>query len=408
MTPNRYVADHVRQIPKSGIREFFDIVAQEKEVISLGVGEPDFDTPWHIREAAIYSLEQGRTHYTSNLGLPELRAAICRYVQRHFGVSYEPKTEVIITVGVSEAIDLALRALLNPGDEVLYHEPCYVSYSPSIVMAFGKPVAIPTSATENFQLTAAALQAQITPRSKVLMLNFPCNPTGATQTRAELEKIAKLCLEHDLIVLSDEIYSELSYGHEHVSIASLPGMRERTIFLHGFSKAFAMTGFRIGYACAPAPLTDAMMKIHQYAILCANTMAQDAAIEALEHGAKHVEAMRREYEKRRNYIVRSFNDLGLPCFLPEGAFYIFPDITSTGLTSREFSLGLLERKKVACVPGGAFGPSGEGFVRCCYATSLEQIKEAMSRIGDFLHEVKVERPATIPTARMPAKLMSVA
>ncbi len=389
MTFSKYLADHIRDIPKSGIREFFDIVAQQKDVISLGVGEPDFDTPWNIREAAIYSLERGRTHYTSNLGLPELRAAICRYVKRHFHVGYDPTTEVIITVGVSEALDLALRALLNPGDEVLYHEPCYVSYAPSVVMSHGIPVAIPTRIEENFRLTAEALAAKITPRSKVLMLNFPCNPTGATQTREELEKIARLCQEHDLIVMTDEIYSELTYdGAEHVSIASLPGMRERCIFLHGFSKAFAMTGWRIGYSCAPAPLTDAMMKIHQYGILCANTMAQDAAIEALENGAKHVEAMRKEYERRRTYIVRAFNDLGLECFQPFGSFYIFPKIASTGLTSREFSIGLLQKKQVACVPGPAFGASGEGFVRCCYATSLEQIMEAMSRIGDFVEESK--------------------
>jgi aminotransferase len=387
------IADHIRDIPKSGIREFFDIVAQQKEVISLGVGEPDFDTPWHIREAAIYSLEQGRTHYTSNLGLPELRSSICRYVNRHFGVAYDPRTEVIITVGVSEAIDLALRVLLNPGDEVLYHEPCYVSYSPSIVMAFGKPVAVATTAENDFRLTAEALARHITPRSRVVMLNFPCNPTGATQSREELEKIARLCVEHNLIVLTDEIYSELTYeGATHVSIASLPHMRERTIFLHGFSKAFAMTGFRIGYACAPAPLTDAMMKVHQYSILCANTMAQDAAIEALEQGDKDVETMRKEYEHRRNYIVRSFNELGLTCFQPHGAFYIFPDITSTGLTSREFSLGLLQQKNVACVPGPAFGPSGEGFVRCCYATSLDQIKIAMARVGEFVAEAKKKAP----------------
>jgi aminotransferase len=389
MTFKNHIANHVRDIPKSGIREFFDIVAQEKEVISLGVGEPDFDTPWHIREAAIYSLEQGRTHYTSNLGLPELRRAICRYVERHFSVAYDPRTEVIITVGVSEAIDLALRALLNHGDEVLYHEPCYVSYAPSVTMAHGVAVAVPTRAEENFRLTAEALKQKITGNSKVLMLNFPCNPTGATQTRAELDKIARLCIDHDLIVLTDEIYSELTYDHaEHVSIASLPGMRERCVFLHGFSKAFAMTGFRIGYACAPAALTDAMMKIHQYAILCANTMAQDAAIEALENGAREVENMRREYEHRRNYIVRAFNDLGLPCFQPVGAFYIFPNITSTGLKSREFSLGLLEKKKVACVPGPAFGASGEGFVRCCYATSLDQINVAMERIAEFVLEAR--------------------
>ncbi len=402
MNLKNQIAAHIRDLPKSGIREFFDIVAQEKEVISLGVGEPDFDTPWHIREAAIYALEHGRTHYTSNLGLPELRTSICNYVHKHFSVAYDPRTEVIITVGVSEAIDLALRALINPGDEVLYHEPCYVSYAPSVTMAHGVPVAIPTRIEENFRLTAEAFSQRITPRTKVLMLNFPCNPTGATQTRAELEKIARLCIDHDLIVLTDEIYSELRYdGTDHVSIASLPGMRERCIFLHGFSKAFAMTGWRIGYACAPAPLTDAMMKIHQYSILCANTITQDAAIEALEHGARGVEEMRREYEMRRNYLVRGFNELGLPCFQPLGAFYAFPDIRSSGLSSREFSLGLLEKKKVACVPGPAFGASGEGYVRCCYATSLEQIKTAMERIGEFLNEV---RGPSASAKRDPAEL----
>ena len=385
----KYLANHIRDIPKSGIREFFDIVAQQKEVISLGVGEPDFDTPWHIREAAIYSLENGRTHYTSNLGTPELRTAICQYVRKNYGIEYDPKTEVIITVGVSEAIDLALRALLNPGDEVLYHEPCYVSYAPSVVMAHGHAVAIPTRVEDNFRLTAEALAARLTDRSKVLMLNFPCNPTGATQTRAELEKIARLCVERDLIVLTDEIYSELTYDDvEHVSIASLPGMRDRCVFLHGFSKAYAMTGWRIGYACAPAALTDAMMKIHQYAILCASTMSQDAAVEALENGAKDVEMMRKEYQRRRTFIVRAFNDLGLDCFKPVGSFYIFPSIAKSGLNSRDFSLKLLEQKKVACVPGPAFGPSGEGFVRCCYATSMEQIKEAMARVGEFLNELR--------------------
>ena len=381
-----HLAHQIADLPKSGIREFFDIVAQEKEVISLGVGEPDFDTPWHIREAAIFSLEHGRTHYTSNLGLPELRSSIARYVQKHFQIAYDPKSEVIITVGVSEAIDLALRAIINPGDEVLYHEPCYVSYSPSILMAHGIPVAIPTTATENFRMTAEALASKISPRSKVLMLNFPCNPTGATQSRSELEKIAQLCIAHDLIVLTDEIYSELTYDNaEHVSIASLPGMRDRCVFLHGFSKAFAMTGFRIGYACAPPILTDAMMKIHQYSILCANTMAQDAAIEALENGGPAIESMRNEYASRRTYIVNAYNQLGLS-FKPVGSFYIFPNNTSSGLSSRQFSLGLLEKKKVACVPGPAFGPSGEGFIRCCYATSLDQIKIAMDRISDFLKE----------------------
>ena len=389
MNLKKHIAAHVRTIPRSGIRDFFEIVQSMKEVISLGIGEPDFDTPWHIREAAIYSLERGETGYTSNLGLPLLRKRSAGYVAKHFGVEYDPQTEVLVTVGVSEGIDLALRALLNPGDEVLYHEPCYVSYNPSIALAHGVPVAIPTRAEENFRLTADALAAKITPASKVLMLNFPCNPTGATQTGDELARIARLCIKHDLIVLTDEIYSELTYdGGEHVSIAALPGMRERTVFLHGFSKAFAMTGFRIGYACAPAILTDAMMKVHQYGILCANTTAQHAAVEALEHGAKEVELMRKEYELRRNYIVRSLNDLGLPCFKPHGAFYVFPQITSTGLTSQEFSMGLLEKKKVACVPGPAFGPSGEGFVRCSYATGLEQIKVAVERIGEFVTELR--------------------
>ena len=391
MDSHRHIAHHVRPIPKSGIRDFFEVVQTMTDVISLGIGEPDFDTPWHIREAAIYSLEKGHTGYTSNLGLPSLRAAIAKYVERHFQVAYDPHTEVIVTVGVSEAIDLALRALLNPGDEVLYHEPCYVSYNPSIVLAHGVPVAVATRPEDHFRVMAEAIAAQITPRSRVLMLNFPTNPTGGTQTREELKKIAALCVKHDLVVLSDEIYSELTYdGVEHVSIASLPGMRERTIFLHGFSKAFAMTGFRIGYACAPAPLTDAMMKIHQYGILCAGTTAQDAALEALENGAPAVEHMRGKYEARRNFIVRSLNDLGLECILPLGAFYAFPNITSTGLSSKEFSLELLKRKKVAVVPGGAFGGSGEGFVRCSYATSLSEIKIAMKRIAEFCKEVRVK------------------
>lgn len=389
MNFKKHIAGHVRGIPKSGIRDFFEIVQSMKDVISLGIGEPDFQTPWHIREAAIYSLEKGRTGYTSNLGLPQLREAIARYVGEHFGVGYDARTEVIVTVGVSEAIDLALRALLNPGDEVLYHEPCYVSYNPSVVLSHGVPVAVPTFARDNFRLTAEELEKKITPASKVLMLNFPCNPTGATQTREELEKIAALCARHDLIVLSDEIYSELTYdGAEHVSIAALPGMRERTIFLHGFSKAFAMTGFRIGYACAPAVFTDAMMKIHQYGILCAQTTAQDAALEALENGAPDVEKMRGEYEMRRNFVVSSFNEIGLECFKPLGSFYVFPKIAGTGLSSHDFSVRLLKEKSVAVVPGPAFGPSGEGHVRACYATGLEQLKIAMGRIGDFVAEVR--------------------
>lgn len=389
MNLKKHIANHVRGIPRSGIRDFFEIVQTMENVISLGIGEPDFDTPWHIREAAIYSLEKGRTGYTSNLGLPKLREAIADYVADHFHISYDAQTEVIVSVGVSEAIDLALRALLNPGDEVLYHEPCYVSYSPSVVLAHGLPVAVPTFAEDNFRLTARELEKKITGASKVLMMNFPCNPTGATQSREELEKIAKLCIQHDLIVLTDEIYSELTYDSaEHVSIASLPGMRERTIFLHGFSKAFAMTGFRIGYACAPAILIEAMMKIHQYGILCAPITAQDAALEALENGAKDVETMRREYELRRNFTVQSFNEIGLETFKPFGSFYVFPKIASTGLSSHDFSVRLLKEKSVAVVPGPAFGPSGEGHVRACYATSLEQLKVAMKRIGEFVKEVR--------------------
>lgn len=378
------IAKHVQGIPRSGIRDFFEIVQTMDDVISLGIGEPDFDTPWRIREAAIYSLEKGRTGYTSNLGLPLLREAISRYVEKHYNVTYEPKSEIIVTVGVSEAIDLALRALLNPGDEVLYHEPCYVSYAPSVTLAHGVAVPVPTFAKDNFRLTASELKKCITKKSKVLMMNFPCNPTGATQTREELKKIAALCVKHDLIVLTDEIYSELTYDNaEHLSIASFPGMRERTIFLHGFSKAFAMTGFRIGYACAPSELIEAMMKIHQYGILCAPITAQDAAIEALDFAGKDVILMRKEYEMRRNYIVRSFNEIGLECFKPFGSFYVFPKISKTGLSSKEFALRLLKEKKVAVVPGPAFGPSGEGHIRACYATSLDQIKIAMQRIREF-------------------------
>lgn len=379
------IADHVRTIPRSGIRDFFEIVQSMKEVISLGIGEPDFVTPWHIREAAIYSLEKGRTGYTSNLGAPRLRRAIAAYVESHFSVGYNPHDEIIVTVGVSEAIDLALRALLNPGDEVLYHEPCYVSYSPSILLAGGVPVAVATSAEDEFTLRAADLEKAITPKTRVLMLNFPTNPTGAVMPEEELKKIAALAVKHDLVVLSDEIYSELTYDEvPHHSIAALPGMKERTVFLHGFSKAFAMTGWRIGYACGPADIIESMMKIHQYSILCAPVMAQEAALEALERGQRSMERMREEYRLRRNLIVTSLNEAGIPCHLPKGAFYVFPDIRGTGMTSKDFALKLLEEKKVAVVPGTAFGPSGEGYVRCSYATALDQIKVAVERIADFV------------------------
>jgi len=383
------IADHVRDIPRSGIRDFFEIVQTMDDVISLGIGEPDFATPWHIREAAIYALERGRTGYTSNLGLPRLRRSIADYVRRHFGLRYEPLSEILVSVGVSEAIDLALRALLNPGDEVLYHEPCYVSYAPSITLARGVARAVETHAGDGFSLRAEALEKAITPKTRVLMMNFPTNPTGATMTPGELDRVAAVCVRHDLVVLTDEIYSELTFdGGNHTSIATCGGMRERTVFLHGVSKAFAMTGWRIGFACAPAELIEAMMKIHQYSILCAPIMGQDAAIEALERGEQSVTNMRREYELRRNFITRALNDMGLECHKPKGSFYVFPKISSTGLTSRDFSMKLLHGHKVAVVPGTAFGPGGEGHVRCSFATGLDQIKIAMERMARFVGEVR--------------------
>jgi aminotransferase len=379
-----FIAAHVQGIPRSGIREFFDIVASQKDVISLGVGEPDFVTPWHIREAAIYALEKGRTTYTSNLGTPQLREAIAAHLTEKFRVTYDPAKEILIAVGVSEAMDLALRAVIDPGDEVIYHEPCYVSYSPSIALAHGVAVPVVCRAEDGFAVRAAAIEAAITPKSKALILNFPTNPTGGTMTRAELEQIAALAIRHDLVVLTDEIYSELTFEGDHTSIASLPGMRERTIFLHGFSKAYAMTGFRIGYACAPVELTEAMMRIHQYSMLCASIISQDAALEAIKNGEADTVEMRDQYRLRRNYIVRALNSMGLTCHLPRGSFYAFPSVTSTGLSSKEFAVGLLREEKVACVPGSAFGACGEGFVRCCFATSLPQIEQAMERMSRFV------------------------
>jgi aminotransferase len=383
-TQRNFVANHVRDIPRSGIRDFFDIVQSYKDIISLGIGEPDFVTPWHIREAAIYALEHGRTGYTSNFGLPRLRREIGKYVAGHYGVEYNSDKEILVTVGVSEAMDIAFRGITNPGDEVIYHEPCYVSYNPSVVLTYGKAVAVSTRAEDGFAVKAEAIAAKITPRTKAVVLNFPTNPTGGTIGRAELEKIARLCIQHDLIVLSDEIYSELTYEGQHVSIASLPGMKERTIFLHGFSKAYAMTGFRIGYVCAPPEITEAMLRVHQYSMLCASIISQEAAIEALQNGAGDVERMRDEYHKRRNFIVSRLNDMGLPCHLPNGAFYAFPSIQSTKLTSKDFALQLIEQQKVACVPGSAFGPSGEGFLRCSYATALADIEKAMDRMAKFV------------------------
>jgi aminotransferase len=384
LNPQRFIARHVGAIPRSGIRDFFDIVQGMKDVISLGVGEPDFVTPWHIREAAIYALEQGRTSYTSNLGLLKLREAIARNVVKNFQAEYDPATEILVAVGVSEAMDLAFRAVLNPGEEVIYHEPCYVSYAPGIALAGGVPVAVACRAEDGFSVTAEAIERAATPRSKLLVLNFPTNPTGGTMTRAELEKIAQVARRRDLLVLTDEIYAELTFEGEHVSIASLPGMKGRTIFLHGFSKAYAMTGFRIGYACGSAEVIEAMMRIHQYSMLCASIISQEAALEALEHGEADTVQMREQYRVRRNFLVNAFNDMGLPCLLPRGSFYAFPNIRSTGLDSREFALQLLQNEKVACVPGSAFGASGEGFVRCCFATALDRIEEAARRMERFV------------------------
>jgi aminotransferase len=381
------IARQVANIPRSGIRDFFELVQGVPDIISLGVGEPDFVTPWRIREAAIYSLERGRTSYTSNSGLIKLRQSISRYVSQHFDVSYDANDEILVTVGVSEALDIALRALIDPGDEIIYHEPCYVSYAPSIVMAHGVPVPVKCQASNAFALDPEALISAITPKTKAIVLNFPTNPTGGTLTADQVKRIAEIAVQHDLVVISDEIYSELTFEGGHVSIASMPGMRERTIFLHGFSKAFAMTGFRIGYACAPPHLLEAMLKIHQYCMLCAGITSQEAAIEALDHGWNEAMTMREQYLARRNYIVQAFNEMGLDCHLPRGSFYAFPSIQSTGMTSKDFAVQLLKETNVACVPGTAFGESGEGFLRCCFATSLSQIEVAMERIAKFLKKI---------------------
>jgi len=384
--PKRWVAGHVAALPKSGIRDFFELVAKMKgqDVISLGVGEPDFVTPWHIREAAIFALEKGKTYYTSNLGLIELRRAIAEYVAKHFGVSYRPEDQILVTVGVSEALDLACRAFCNAGDKVMFHQPCYVSYHPSIRLVHAEAIAVPTYAKDNFALTAGALRAAWQPGAKILMLNLPCNPTGGTCTREQLAAIAEFCREKDLLVLSDEIYSELTFDGEHTSIASLPEMAERTIFLHGFSKAFAMTGWRIGYACGPAALVDAMMKVHQYSMLCASIIAQEAALEALQHGWDSVLKMREQYHRRRDLVVRRFNEIGLKCHSPRGSFYAFPDVTATGRDEKDFAVGLLQKEKVAVVPGTAFGENGRGHVRACFATSYEHLIEACDRIERFV------------------------
>ena len=382
------IAKKVTDMKPSGIRKFFDIVSEMPDAISLGVGEPDFDTPWHVRDEGIYSLERGRTFYTSNSGLMELRSEICRFTRSHYGVSYEPASEVLITVGGSEAIDIGLRAMLEQGEEVIIPEPSYVSYVPCTIMAGGTPVVVNLKEENEFRPTAEELEAAITPETKVLILPFPNNPTGAIMERSDLEAIAKLCIEHDIFVLSDEIYAALTYKGEHATIASLPGMKERTILINGFSKAYAMTGWRLGYACGPANIIEQMTKIHQYCIMCAPTTSQYAAVEALRHGDRDVEEMRQAYNERRRFLLHEFKRIGLTCFEPFGAFYVFPSIKEFGMTSDEFCTGLLMAKKVAVVPGTAFGDCGEGFVRISYAYSIENLKEAIGRIEEYITELR--------------------
>ena len=385
------LADKVVEIKPSGIRKFFDIVSEMKDAISLGVGEPDFDTPWHVRVEGILSLEKGKTFYTSNSGLMELRKEIVNYIKRTQNVTYDPAKEVIITVGGSEAIDIGLRAMLNPGEEVLIPQPSYVSYEPCTVLAGGVPVIINLKAENEFRLTAQELEEAITDKTKVLILPFPNNPTGAIMEKADLEAIAEVVIKHDLFVMSDEIYAELTYKGEHVSIASLPGMQERTILINGFSKAYAMTGWRLGYACGPRVIIEQMTKIHQFAIMCAPTTSQYAAIEALKNGDDDVKMMREEYDLRRRYLMHTFKEMGLDCFEPYGAFYVFPCIKEFGMTSDEFATRFLEEEKVAVVPGTAFGDSGEGFLRISYAYSLENLKVAMGRMKRFVEKLRAEQ-----------------
>lgn len=378
------LSSKIKGIEPSGIRKFFDIVSEMKDAISLGVGEPDFDTPWHIREEGIYSLEKGRTFYTSNTGLKELKQEISAYLQRRFQLFYEPTQEIMVTVGGSEAIDGAFRAMLDAGDEVLIPQPCYVSYEPCVILADGVPVPIELKEENQFKLTKEQVLEHLTDRTKILVLPFPNNPTGSIMTKEDLQGIAEVVQEKDLYVLSDEIYAELTYGSNHVSIASFPGMKERTIVINGFSKAYAMTGWRLGYACGPKKILEQILKIHQYAIMCAPTNSQYAAIEALRKGDVDVERMRTAYNQRRNYLMRAFGEMGLECFEPFGAFYIFPSIKKFGMSSDEFATRLLREEKIAVVPGTAFGASGEGFVRISYAYSIEDLKEALGRIQNFL------------------------
>ena len=379
------------EIEPSGIRKFFDVANEMGDAISLGVGEPDFDTPWRIREEGIFSLEKGRTFYSANAGLKELRVEICRYLQEKIHVAYDPNTEVMVTVGGSEAIDVAMRCMLDHGDEVLIPQPSYVSYLPCAIMADGEPVIVPLKNENAFKLTVEDLKDKISPKTKLLVMPFPNNPTGSIMTEEDLRPIAQFVEEHDLYVISDEIYSELTYGTQHVSIASLPGMRERTIVINGFSKGFAMTGWRLGYACGPREILEQMIKLHQFAIMCAPTNSQYAAIEGLRHCQDEVAEMREAYNQRRRFLMKAFSDMGLECFEPEGAFYAFPKISEFGMTSEEFATRFLQEKKVAVVPGSAFGKSGEGFLRISYAYSLEDLKEALGRLAEFVKELREKR-----------------
>ncbi|MGG4127484.1 aminotransferase class I/II-fold pyridoxal phosphate-dependent enzyme [Paenibacillus illinoisensis] len=385
-----YLAPLVQQIPPSGIRKFFDLVGDNKDIITLGVGEPDFVTPWHMREACVYSLERGMTSYTSNAGMPKLREAISHYLDTQFDTKYDPKDEIIVTVGGSEAIDLALRALIVPGDEILIPEPSYVAYSPIASIGGGIPVGVETYAKDQFKLTAESLEASITPKSKVVILCYPSNPTGAIMTYEDWLPIAEVIKKHDLIVIADEIYAELTYTQKHVSFSSIPDMKERTILVSGFSKAFAMTGWRIGYMCGHPELIAAMLKIHQYTVMCAPAMGQVAALEALTNGLGEKDRMVESYNQRRRLIVQGFRDIGLDCHEPQGAFYAFPSIQNTGLNSDLFAERLLTENKVAAVPGNVFGPQGEGFLRCSYATSVTQLNEALERIGNFVYKLQKE------------------
>ncbi len=387
------LSDQVTALKPSGIRKFFDIVSEMKDAISLGVGEPDFDTPWHIRDEGIYALERGRTFYTSNAGLKELRQEVCNYLKRKQGITYAWDREVVITVGGSEAIDIGLRAMINPGDEVIIPQPSYVSYEPCAILAGAKPVILNLKAENEFRLTARELEEAITDKTKVLILPFPNNPTGAIMERRDLEAIAEVIIRHDIFVMSDEIYSELTYKEKHVSIAALPGMQERTILINGFSKAYAMTGWRLGYACGPHAIIEQMTKIHQFAIMCAPTTSQYAAVEALKNGDGDVEEMKLSYNQRRRFLLNAFQEMGLECFEPFGAFYVFPCIKEFGMTSEAFANAFLEAEKVAAVPGTAFGDSGEGFLRISYAYSLDTLREAMSRLNRFITKLREERQA---------------